>query len=89
MTKVAAELGSCGQPDALRRSFVLAVAPALCLDASRATQVHHQHTMPCHVCAKLDLTWRSEAACNCAEPLSCWLASHRACTGRLLPQASA
>ncbi len=40
MTKVAAELAGCGQPDALRRSFVLAIAPALCLDASRATQVH-------------------------------------------------
>ena len=40
MTKVAAELASCGQPDALRRSFVLAIAPALCLDASRATQVY-------------------------------------------------
>ena len=56
MTKVAAELGSCGQPDALRRSFVLAVAPGLCVDASRATQVHHQHTIPSHVGAKLKFT---------------------------------
>ena len=40
MGKVAAEIASCGQPDALRRSFVLAVAPALCLETSRATQVH-------------------------------------------------
>ncbi len=46
MTKVAAELASCGQADALRRSFVLTIAPALCLDASRATQVRNYTHSP-------------------------------------------
>ena len=54
MAKVAAEIASCGQPDALRRSLVLAIAPALCLDASRATQVH---TCYSHLSAAHALSW--------------------------------
>ncbi len=53
MTKVAARIVSCGQADALRRSFVLAVAPALCLDASSATQVCIQLGM--------DIDWQTAA----------------------------
>ena len=59
MAKVAAEIASCGQPDALRRSLVLAIAPALCLDASRATQVH---TCYSHLSAAHALSWVSSSS---------------------------